>query len=152
MLIEEAKWIGEELKKICKPNHKLLNIGSSNLKHRNLVQPHMNEYIFKPLYLKNVKIVHTDIKADEGVDLVGELTDQKFINELYKETFECLMCTNLLSILHKDIIINTIDKILKKGAYCLITVPYNYPYHQIQLIQCIGLNPRKYLTCLMVMS
>ena len=40
------------------------------------------------------------------------------------------MCTNLLEhIDNKDIIINTIDKILKKGAYCLITVPYNYPYH-----------------------
>ena len=89
---------GEELKKICKPNHKLLNIGSSNLKHRNFVQPHMNDYIFKPLSLKNVKIVHTDNnKADEGVDLVGgDLTDQKFISELYKEAFECIMCTNLL--------------------------------------------------------
>ena len=130
MLIEEAIWIGEELKKISKPNYKFLNIGSSNLKHRNIVQPHMNEYIFKPLCLKKVKIIHTDIKADEGVDLVGDLTDQNFINELYNETFDGIICTNLLEhIIDKKLIINTIDKVLKKGAYCLITVPYNYPYH-----------------------
>ena len=130
MLIEEAIWIGEKLKKICAPGSKLLNIGSSNLTLRTVLQPHINNYVFKPLEKAQVEIIHTDIQADLGVDLVGDLTDITFNSTLKNLGANCLLCSNLLEhIEEKKIIIDAIDAIVPQLGYCLLTVPHNYPYH-----------------------
>jgi hypothetical protein len=130
MLYEEAKWIGNQLTKICKPNSKLLNIGSSSLHSRTIAQPHMEEFIFAPLRNQNVKIIHTDIQDIEGVDLVGDLTDASFVKKLELLNIDCVLCSNLLEhILEKRSLIKAIESIISKGGYGVITVPFVYPYH-----------------------
>ena len=110
--------------------NRLLNIGSSSLDFRTKVQPHINENIFIPLEKNAIKVVHTDIQDDAGVDMVGDLLYQDFIKVLEKEQFEIILCSNLLEHLEEiDPVCQTIEKVLKKKGYAIITVPYNYPYH-----------------------
>ena len=130
MLYEESKWIGNELIKICKPGTRLLNIGSSNLKLRTIIQPHMDKNIFKPLIKIGVEVVHTDLQDDIGVDIVGDLTSAEFIFKLKNKKFDIVLCSNLLEHLtNRELIVNAIYEILPNNGKAIITVPYNYPYH-----------------------
>lgn len=130
MLFEEAKWVGNQLLNICDAKSKVLNIGSSSLRSRTIVQPHMADFVFNPLSEKGVNVIHTDMKDDEGVDLVGDLTDPDFIKELNTLEIDCVLCSNLLEhIENKSILIDAINEIVPEGGYCLLTVPHVYPYH-----------------------
>lgn len=130
MLFEEAKWIGQQLIELARPGDKLLNIGSSSLKFRTQIQPHIENYIFKPLKDNKVEIIHTDIIKEKGVDKVGDLTKRNFINMLKKDKYDLILCSNLLEHLEeKQPILDAIVQILHKGSTGIITVPYNYPYH-----------------------
>lgn len=130
MLYEEAKWIGEQLLKLCKPNSRLLNVGSSTLYSRTVVQPHMEDFIFRPLREINVEVIHTDLQDADGVDIVGDLTDENFIAQLKSLKFDCILCSNLLEHI-EDInpVIAALEEITPKNGYNIITVPYIYPYH-----------------------
>lgn len=144
MLLEESVWIGKELKRISKPGERILNIGSSNLQLRKVIQPHIHDNVFKPLESLNIDVIHTDIKADEGVDLVGDLTSEEFNNQLKKLDVNCLLCSNLLEhIVQKQTIIDAMDAIISSGGYCLITVPHNYPYHMDPIDTMYRPTPRE---------
>jgi SAM-dependent methyltransferase len=130
MLIEEAKWIGKELLEISEPGFKVLNIGSSSEEYRTKVQPHIEKFIFRPLKENNIKVIHTDIVNEQGVDIVGDLTSPEFIIQLEKNKYDLIICSNLLEHLkEKQLIVDAILEILPKASKAIITVPYNYPYH-----------------------
>mgnify|MGYP001420865864 CR=1 FL=1 len=130
MLYEEAKWIGEKLLNLSKPGDKVLNIGSSTHHVRKVSQPHMDNYIFKPLVENNRTIVHTDIIDEKGVDIVGDLTNRTFVDGLRNQKYNFVLCSNLLEHLeNKALVVNAIEDILPAGGKALITVPYNYPFH-----------------------
>ena len=130
MLYEEAKWIGRELLKLSKPGYRILNIGSSSHEFRANSQPYINEFIFRPLTENNITVVHTDIVDEKGVDIVGDLTDEIFIEKLKQEKYEVIICSNLLEhMINRDPIISAIKEILATNGFALITVPYKYPYH-----------------------
>ena len=130
MLHEEAKWIGSNLKTICGSKTKVLNVGSSSLLARTILQPHMEEFVFAPLRKSNVEVIHTDIQQIEGVDLVGDLTDQSFIEHLKALKFDCILCSNLLEHI-EDIeqLLKALTEILPIGGYYVFSVPHIYPYH-----------------------
>ena len=130
MLIEEAKWIGKEIMSASKPGYKILNIGSSSLEFRTITQSHIEKFIFRPLKENNIKVIHTDIVNEKGVDIVGDLTNPDFIIQLKKKKYDLILCSNLLEHLkEKQPIVDAILEILPKASKAIITVPYNYPYH-----------------------
>ena len=130
MLIEEAKWIGKEILSASKPGYKILNVGSSSLEFRTKIQPHIEKYIFRPLKVNNIKVIHTDIVNENGVDIIGDLTSPEFIFQLIKNQYDLILCSNLLEHLkEKQPIVDAILDILPKNSKAIITVPYNYPYH-----------------------
>ena len=130
MKIEESIWIANNILKLANPGQKLLNIGSSTVKFRNQIQPHINKNIFKPIKENGIIVIHTDIQNEDGVDLVGDLMGEQFIKTLEREQFDFILRSNLLEHL-KEInpICHIIERILKKNGHAIITVPYNYPYH-----------------------
>ena len=73
MFKEEAKWLANMIYSL-NPNSvfPMLNIGSSNKKFREQEQPWIDELLFKPARTKGYSVIHTDIKNDIGVDLVGD--------------------------------------------------------------------------------
>ena len=52
----------------------LLNLGSSTGHFRRVTKPHIEALLFAPLRRAGVEVVHCDIKRDEGVDLVADVS------------------------------------------------------------------------------
>ena len=57
----------------------LVNVGSSTGEFREVRQPHIDRIVFAPLRAAGVEVVHADVKAAPGVDLVGDLTEDRVL-------------------------------------------------------------------------
>ena len=132
MLKEESIWIANQLeKRNLMEGMKVLNVGSSSYHFRTKEQPYIHNIIFQPLYDKGVGVIHSDMKDEEGVDLVGDLTDNKFIEKLKEEKIDVVICSNLLEHLsNRSILIDALSQILQQGGVLIITVPYRFPLHK----------------------
>ncbi|MCG8576555.1 MAG: hypothetical protein MI810_16875 [Flavobacteriales bacterium] len=131
MLVEESKWIQKALETEFKEgDFPLLNVGSSRLVFRTETQPHIHNNIFAPLEKKGLKVLHTDIKDDEGVDLVGDLNQKEFREKLSDLGVKSVLCSNLLEHLPQpQLICDSILEVLSTGDKIIVTVPYNFPFH-----------------------
>lgn len=132
MLIEEAIWLKNSISTYLKEeNFPLLNIGSSTGHFRRVVQPHIHEHIFLPLEKKNQKVVHLDMKMDEGIDIIGDLSDDAFRLSLKETGIKSVLCSNLLEHLKdpKPICLSILD-LLESGGLVIVTVPNSFPYHK----------------------
>ena len=70
MFIEEAKWINRTLvESDLESPGIVLDVGSSNMEFRTVIQPHIHELIHKPLIDRGHKLRFLDIKHDEGIDI-----------------------------------------------------------------------------------
>jgi len=130
MFREEAIWVKQALVKI-KPlsnNNKVANLGSSTAYFREVIQPHIHEQIITTLQNNGWKIINIDLKEEEGVDIVADLTKTNFANLV--EPSALTICTNMLEHV-EDIneVINNLKKVTVQGGYILITVPYKYKKH-----------------------
>lgn len=132
MLIEESIWIRRIFDKyFSEENFPLLNIGSSTANFRENVQAHIEENIFTPLKEKKRKIIHLDMKMDEGVDIIGDLSDDVFRDTLKEKGVKSILCSNLLEHLEDPKpICNSIVKLLQSNDLIIITVPYYFPFHK----------------------
>ncbi len=130
MFVNEAKWILNKVKSIKNDEiYPILNIGSSTLEARLNSNPNMEECLYFPLS-ENGKIIHADIKSGIGIDIVGDLTDPKFIDKLKTIDFKLILCNNLLEhINNPQDLCYSLTEIAKSGTYILVSVPYRYPYH-----------------------
>jgi|TARA_B110000971_G_C20009392_1_gene500829 SAM-dependent methyltransferase len=130
MHIEEAIWIGSIIEKNSHTIKKILNTGSSTLEFRTIAQPHIDQYIFKPLKEKNTEVLHLDLKKDTGVDIQCDILDLEQVNNISKNNFDCLICSNLLEHVEDvDQTCKNITKLIKDKGLIILTVPYVYPKH-----------------------
>ena len=132
MFKEEAKWLANMIYSL-NPNSvfPMLNIGSSNKKFREQEQPWIDELLFKPARTKGYSVIHTDIKNDIGVDLVGDLCSLDFLKKLSEMNIQSVICSNLLEhINNREEISKIISSIVPENGYLFVTVPYKYPYHR----------------------
>ena len=131
MHFSEAEWIASKIKLFSQ--HQLspcLNIGSSTDDYRKVKQPFINELIFRPLSERSVKVIHTDIKEDIGVDLVGNLNDAYFRSILRESKFNSIIMSNLLEHVDNPLdFIGYISEISREGCILILTSPYKYPIH-----------------------
>jgi hypothetical protein len=131
MNLLESQWLGERLARI--PDDQLfplLNVGSSTQEFRTVTQPYIDRNIFAPLRARGGTVYHADIKAAPGVDLVGDLLDANFLNELSRLQIRSAMISNLFE--HVTIrrqICDVVMKILPAGGYVFVSGPHEYPYH-----------------------
>src|SRR5688572_5685334 len=88
-----AEWIGSLS---LPPGAVCLNIGSSTERFRTRSQPHIEQLLFGPLRESGVRVIHCDMKADPGVDLVGDVLDPGFQQQLRSLGAQLLICSNLL--------------------------------------------------------
>lgn len=130
MFRPEAEWVGKALAAISFSASPVacLNLGSSTKAFRERQQPFIAELIFAPL-AQRAKITHCDIKKAEGVDLVGDLADERFVAELSAKRFDLIVCTNLLMHLERpELAYHVIEECLSAGGYLVLTNPTLYPY------------------------
>ncbi len=128
---EEAKWWGERIAALS--NEELspsLNIGSSTEDYRKVVCPQIDSEVFRPLRERGLQIFHIDMKHATGVDMVGDVTDPAFRSDIKAVRPRAIFCNNLLEhVVVRDGIVSAIDDMLEPGAYALMSVPQDYPYH-----------------------
>jgi hypothetical protein len=131
MLAKEARWIGHALAPI--ETHELtpvLNVGSATSAFREQVQPWIEREIFAPLRARGVQVEHTDIQHGAGVDLVGDLSDNSFVNRLAARRYRSLLCCNLLEHVDKPAEVATkLQSLVMAGGFLVVTVPRSFPYH-----------------------
>lgn len=135
MLEAEAQWLAQRLAAI--PDDELgtvLNVGSSTLLFRTEVQPFIDARVFAPLRARGVAIVHLDIRADAGVDLVGDLSDPgggpALRAAIAARGVRTLVCSNLLEhVVDRAAFCRQLEELLPPGGRLLLTVPHGYPHH-----------------------
>jgi len=127
----EAKHIREVLSEmVIKDISPVLNLGSSTKNFREKEQPHIDEFIFKPLEEKGVKIYHADMKKSKGVDLVGDIYNKEYQKEIKALSPKLIMCCNIFEhVTDSKGFAEICDELLPSGGFMLVTVPYSYPYH-----------------------
>lgn len=130
MFRQEAIWVGDLLNSINtieKPA--IANIGSSTALFREVLQPHIHNYIFKPLLQKNYTIYHVDVKADDGIDMVADITQPVFATQ-HTNAFDIVICTNMLEHVEDiNAVVQNLYAACRNNGYILITVPYKYKKH-----------------------
>ena len=131
MHIEEAKWIKEQFEKLQDDEiSPLVNLGSSTHKFRVEYQPFIDQLIFSPLRAKSLEIIHSDIKKDEGVDLVGDILDPEFTSIVMSKGVKLILCSNMLEHVESaKEMAAAINKLLPDNGLLMVTVPHNYPLH-----------------------
>src|SRR3954468_14196161 len=108
----------------------LLNLGSSTRAFREVAKPHIQDELFGPLEAAGIRIVHSDLKQADGVDLAGDIFDPAIRAELRARKFKCLLCSNLLEhVRDRAAVAAACEEIVGPGGLILATVPSSYPYH-----------------------
>lgn len=132
MFLEESKRIREILALLkLRKGQTVLDIGSSSEKYRCLDQPYIDYYVFCPLRKSGIKVIHIDMKQEDGVDIVCDLATTE-INELIKKIklADVILCTSLLEHLSdRELILNRIKSLTKPHGVIILTVPYLFEYH-----------------------
>jgi len=132
MLVSEAKAIGNILSRevFNKKDSVILNIGSSTKYFRESSQPWVERYIFRPLRFLGCQVVNIDIKLDEGVDFVADITKDLDLNKLKAFNADIIMASNLLE--HVEDLRSTcanITHLLGPETLLILTGPVKFPFH-----------------------
>jgi SAM-dependent methyltransferase len=131
MLAPEARWFARQLARFRNEAlSPLVNLGSQSLAFRTQVQPWIDRFVFAPLRQRQIQVVHSDLQAADGVELVGDLADPAFLAQLKTMQFRAVICSNLLEhLVNPGLIAETIVDILEPGGLLFASVPYRFPYH-----------------------
>ncbi len=130
MFREEAIWVEKALSKIAplSSNNLVANLGSSTAYFRETIQPHIHQHIILPLKQNGWNVINVDLKEEDGVDVVADVTKSNFSSLV--EQSALTICTNMLEHVEDiSMVINNLKKVTIKKGYILLTVPYKYKKH-----------------------
>lgn len=131
MLIEESIWIGEKIKELSLLNpFPILNIGSSTKEYRTNRQSHIQKNIFNLIPNEAKNVIHLDMKSADGVDLVGDLYDSVFLDEIKKYKVKCILFNNVLMYIDQEQrkkLCKVLYEILEKDGYLIVTNSFIFP-------------------------
>jgi len=127
MFVDEAQWLEQVLANLkLSPASKVLDIGSSTLQFRTVIQPHIERHVFAPLRGRGVAVVHLDARAEPGVDIVADITTLQGV----PNDFDTVICTSLLEhVEDRAETAKNICRVIKPGGTLILTVPRRYPLH-----------------------
>lgn len=120
----------------------MIEIGSSTAEFRAVTKPHIENNLHKPLRERGIKLITTDLKTGDGIDINGSIYDKDFIARI-RELKPCsLLCCNILEHVENPIAFSEIcTTILNDSGILVISVPFNYPYHADPLDTLFRPNP-----------
>lgn len=127
---EEAHHIGTLLASAAANGKVVLNVGSSTGRFREVTQPHIDREIFAPLRARRARVIHCDIKAAEGVDLVGDLLDPVFREKIIATRPDFVLANNLFEhVRDRQVLADCLAALPALDGRLIVSVPYAYPYH-----------------------
>jgi SAM-dependent methyltransferase len=127
----EARKIGALLNALAESEiSPCLNLGSSTGEFRTVIQPHIDEHLFAPLRERRIRVVHSDIKQEDGVDLPGDIYDPATLAAIHDLTPAMVLCCNMFEhVTDRDALARRISEMLRPGGLLIVTVPRSYPIH-----------------------
>lgn len=129
MLRAEAIAIGDVLLRAGPPSP-ILNVGSSTARFRTIERPWIEEFVFAPLRAAGAVVDHLDLKAAEGVDLVGDILDPALRERLAERGYRGVILSNVLEhVRDRRGVAAACEAIAGTGGLVLVTAPRSYPYH-----------------------
>ncbi len=130
MFIEETHWIRDALgQRITEPVG-VLDVGASTLAFRTQVQPHISRNVHRPLEQRGCDLRFLDIKADEGIDIVADLTKSDLPPSVFSQRYGLVICCNILEhVVDRDTFMTNLVRFVKNDGQLLLTVPRHYPWH-----------------------
>lgn len=131
MRIGEARHIGRLLDGLpAEDISPCLNLGSSTRQFRENDQPHIDEYLFRPLEERAVKVVHADMKEDDGVDIAGDIYDPSVREKIRTLGPRLILCCNMFEhVSDRERLAVSLENLVIERGYVLLTVPFSYPIH-----------------------
>lgn len=127
---EEASWIGRILASSDLTGRTVMNVGSSTGRFREVTQPHIELEIFAPLMARGVRVIHADMKAAEGVDLVGDLLDPAFRRQVVAIAPDVVLANNLFEhVRDRHVLADCLADLPGEDGRLIVSVPRAYPYH-----------------------
>ena len=128
----DAEWLGRTLAQLSAEElSPLLNIGSSSQRFRTVVQPYVHELVFAPLEHRGVRVVHSDLKAVAGVDVTGDIFDDRDFAKLKAVGARAVVCTHMYEhVRDRDELTRRLLELLPEGGRFFVTVPSSYHEHQ----------------------
>ena len=130
MLIEESIWIGEKINNLSSNSYPILNVGSSTKEYRTNRQSHIQKNIFSLVPNEAENVIHLDMKSADGVDLVGDLYDSAFLEEIKKYKVKCILFNNVLMYIDQEQrkkLCKILYEILEKDGYLIVTNSFIFP-------------------------
>jgi hypothetical protein len=131
MRTTEAAFIGAQLRDI--PIDQLtpvLNLGSSNAEFRRRTHPHVDQEIFFPLEARGARVIHADMKEDEGIDVVGDVFDPAFQEQCRQFQPRTVLCCNILEHVESAAgFADVVSRLVPANGYLVVSVPHSYPFH-----------------------
>ncbi len=108
----------------------MVNVGSSTSKVREVDQPWIDECIFAQLRQRGGRIIHLDLKPDDGVDIVGDMNDPRCWSQLTAVAPRSVFCSNVLEhVTDRPALCKKIVELVAPGGYVIVSVPRAFPYH-----------------------
>ena len=108
----------------------LLNLGSSTGPFREVTKPHIEALLFAALRAAGVRVLHSDLKAGEGVDVVGDLLDPQVFGRLKAHQFRCVLLSNVLEhVRDRAAVAAACEALVGPGGLVLASAPSSCPFH-----------------------
>lgn len=131
MRLIEARWLQASLSII--PTEQLspvLEIGSSSLEYRTVHKPYIEQLVHAPLRERGVRIVTADLRAEQGVQIIGDIYAPEVQAQMAKVRARTLLLCNLLEHLTEPRrFAKVCTNLVVPGGRIIVTVPHDYPYH-----------------------
>lgn len=131
MLKQEARWLGSQLAALELARvSPLLNVGSSTRYFREIQQPWIDQELFAPLRRRGGQVLHQDLKADDGVDVVGDLMDPGCVARLVASGARSVCCTSVLEhVEDREAFARRLTELVAPGGVLMLSVPRAFPWH-----------------------
>jgi hypothetical protein len=131
VLEQEARWLRDRLAELPAGElSPLLNLGSSDLQFRTVVQPYIDREVFAPLRERGVAIVHSDLKESPGVDIAADALGDEGFARLREVGARAVMCCNMFEhVVDRAALAGRISALVPAGGTLILTAPESYPYH-----------------------
>jgi hypothetical protein len=127
----DAQWLGRTLAGLGNAElSPLLNLGASTRHFREVEQPYIAEPVFRPLAARGVRVVHSDLKVADGVDIAGDVFDDADFARLEAVAPRAVICTHMFEhVLDRPELARRLLALLPPGGLFFVTVPSSYHEH-----------------------
>lgn len=132
---DEAQWINAAvLRHLPTPGHAavVLNLGSGSKRSREVQKPHIHQLTLAPVVERGYRLVNSDMFADDGVDLQGDLLDPAFVAKLRALQPSLIYFCNVFEHVEaklREQLPAILASIVRPGGLLLVSAPQSYPYH-----------------------